>query len=53
MLYLARTKKIGEMKDKYDMIDMMSAVAPEVASPPRGLSKCKMQSIAETPVYGG
>jgi len=53
MLYLARTKKVGEMKDKYDMIEMMSAVPPEVASPPRGVSACKMQSYAETPVYGG
>jgi len=53
MLYLARTKKESEMKDKYDMIDMMSAVPPEVASPPREVSKCKMQSYAETPVYGG
>jgi len=53
MLYLARTKKESEMKDKYDMIDMMSAVPPEVASPPREISKCKMQSYAETPVYGG
>ncbi|MBP2672877.1 MAG: hypothetical protein H6Q85_2943, partial [candidate division NC10 bacterium] len=23
------------------------------ASPPREISKCKMQSYAETPVYGG
>ena len=53
MLYLARTKKESEMKDKYDMIEMMSAVPPEVASPPREISKCKMQSYAETPVYGG
>jgi branched-chain amino acid transport system substrate-binding protein len=53
MLYLARTKKVSEMKDKYDMIDMMSAVPPEVASPPREISACKMQSYAETPVYGG
>jgi branched-chain amino acid transport system substrate-binding protein len=53
MLYLARTKKESEMKEKYDMIDMMSAVPPEVASPPREVSKCKMQSYAETPVYGG
>jgi branched-chain amino acid transport system substrate-binding protein len=53
MLYLARTKKESEMKDKYDMIDMMSAVPPEIASPPREVSKCKMQSYAETPVYGG
>jgi branched-chain amino acid transport system substrate-binding protein len=53
MLYLARTKKESEMKEKYDMIDMMSAVPPEVASPPREISKCKMQSYAETPVYGG
>jgi len=31
----------------------MSAVPPEAASPPRGVSTCKMQSYAETPVYGG
>ena len=49
MLYLARTKKESEMKDKYDMIEMMSAVAPEVASPPRELSKCKMQSYRRDP----
>lgn len=53
MLYLARTKKASDMKDKYDMIEMLSAVSPEDASPPRGISKCKMQSYAETPVYGG
>jgi branched-chain amino acid transport system substrate-binding protein len=53
MLYLARTKKESEMKDKYDMIDMMSAVPPDAASPPKEISKCKMQSFAETPVYGG
>ena len=53
MLYLARTKKESEMKGKYDMIDMMAAVPPEIASPPREVSKCKMQSYAETPVYGG
>jgi branched-chain amino acid transport system substrate-binding protein len=53
MLYLARTKKVSEMKDKYDMIEMLSAVPPELASPPRAVSACKMQSIAETPVYGG
>ena len=28
MLYLARTKKPSEMKDKYDMIEMLSAVPP-------------------------
>ena len=53
MLYLARTKKASEMKDKYDMIEMLTAVPPEIASPPREISKCKMQSFAETPVYGG
>jgi len=53
MLYLAKTKKEGEMKEKWDMIEMISEVAPEVAAPPQSLSKCKMQSLAETPVYGG
>ena len=53
MLYLAKTKKEGEMKEKWDMIEMISEVAPEVAAPPQSISKCKMQSLAETPVYGG
>ncbi len=53
MLYLARTKKPSEMKGKYDMIEMLAAIPPEVASPPQAISKCKMQSFAETPVYGG
>ena len=53
MLYLARTKKPSEMKDKYDMIEMLAAIPPEVASPPQAISKCKLQSFAETPVYGG
>jgi hypothetical protein len=53
MLYLARTKKPADMKEKWDMIEMIADVAPEQASPPRELSKCKMQSLADTPVYGG
>ena len=28
-------------------------VAPEAAAPPQSISKCKMPSLAETPVYGG
>ena len=35
------------------MIEILSDVAPEVAAPPQSLSKCKMQPLAETPVYGG
>jgi branched-chain amino acid transport system substrate-binding protein len=53
MLYLARTKKPGEMKEKWDMIEMIADIAPEQASPPRDLSKCKLQPLADTPVYGG
>ncbi len=53
MLYLAKTKKEGEMKEKWDMIQMIADVAPEVAAPPQSISKCKMQSMADTPVYGG
>jgi hypothetical protein len=41
------------MKEKWDMIEMISDVAPEVAAPPQNISKCKMQSLAQTPVYGG
>jgi len=53
MLYLARTKKPADMKERWDMIEMIADVAPEAAAPPRELSKCKMQSLADTPVYGG
>jgi hypothetical protein len=35
------------------MIEIIADIAPEQASPPQSLSKCKMQSMAETPVYGG
>jgi hypothetical protein len=35
------------------MIEMIADVAPEAAAPPRELSKCKMQALADTPVYGG
>jgi len=34
MLYLARTNKEGEMKENWDMIDMIADVAPELAAPP-------------------
>ena len=53
MIFLARTKKPSDMKDKYDLIELIADVPPEQASPPRELSKCKMQSFADTPVYGG
>ena len=53
MLYLAKSKKPSEMKDKYDLIEMIADLSPEQVSPPQSLSKCKMQSLADTPVYGG
>ena len=53
MIYLARTKRENQMKEKWDMIEMIADIAPEQASPPQSLSKCKMQSVADTPVYGG
>jgi branched-chain amino acid transport system substrate-binding protein len=53
MIYLARTKREDQMREKWDMIEIIADIAPEQASPPQSLSKCKMQSMAETPVYGG
>ena len=53
MLFLARAKKEKDMKEKYDLIELISDLSPEDVSPPRELSKCKMQSLADTPVYGG
>jgi branched-chain amino acid transport system substrate-binding protein len=53
MIYLARTKREDQMKEKWDMIDMIADIAPEQASPPQSASKCKMQPLGETPVYGG
>jgi branched-chain amino acid transport system substrate-binding protein len=53
MLYLAKSKKPGEMRDKYDMIEMIADLPPEQVSPPRSISKCKLQPLAETPVHGG
>jgi hypothetical protein len=41
------------MKERWDMIEMIADVAPEQASPPQSISKCKMESLADTPVYGG
>ena len=41
------------MKDKYDMIEMVADLAPEQASPPRSITKCKLQPFADSPVYGG
>lgn len=53
MLYLARSKKPSQMRDKYDLIEMIAEIPPEQASPPRELSRCKMQALSDTPVYGG
>ena len=53
MLYLAKSKKPSEMKDKYDLIELIADLPPEQVSPPRELSKCKMQSFADTPLFGG
>jgi branched-chain amino acid transport system substrate-binding protein len=53
MIYLAKTKKPEQMKDKFDMIDFIADLSPEQVSPPRANSKCKMQSMADTPAYGG
>ena len=53
MIYLARAKKPSQMKEKYDMIEMIAEIPPEQASPPREISKCRMPSFAETPVSGG
>jgi branched-chain amino acid transport system substrate-binding protein len=53
MLYLAKTKRENEVKERWDMIEMIADIAPEQASPPQSISKCKMESLADTPVYGG
>lgn len=53
MIYLARAKKPSQMKEKYDMIEMIAEIPPEQAAPPREISKCRMPSFAETPVSGG
>ena len=53
MIFLGRAKKASQMKDKYDLIELIADVPPEQASPPREASKCKMQPLSETPVYGG
>jgi hypothetical protein len=53
MIYLARTKRPEQVKDRFDMIEFIADLSPEQVSPPRALSKCKMQSLADTPVYGG
>lgn len=53
MLYLAKTKRENDMKEKWDMIEMIADVSPEQAAPPQSLSKCKMESLADTPIYGG
>jgi branched-chain amino acid transport system substrate-binding protein len=53
MVTLARTKRESQMKERWDMIEMIADIAPEIAAPPQAISKCKMQPLAETPVYGG
>jgi hypothetical protein len=35
------------------MIEMIADIAPEQASPPQSISKCKMESLVDTRVYGG
>jgi branched-chain amino acid transport system substrate-binding protein len=53
MIYLARTKREGEMREKFDMIEMIADIPPEQASPPQSISKCNMETFADTPVRGG
>ncbi len=53
MLYLAKTKRESEMKEKWDMIEMIAEIPPEQAAPPQSVSKCRMEALADTPVYGG
>jgi branched-chain amino acid transport system substrate-binding protein len=53
MIFLAKAKKPNEMKDKWDLMELIGDLPPEQIAPPKGISRCKMQSIAETPVYGG
>ena len=53
MLYLARCKKASEMKDRYDCVELVADVPPEQISPPREVSKCKMQPLTDTPIRGG
>jgi branched-chain amino acid transport system substrate-binding protein len=53
MIFLARAKKPEQMKEKWDLIEFIAELSPEAVAPPRDASKCKMQTVAETPVYGG
>lgn len=53
MLYLARSKKSSEMRDRYDLVELVADLPPDRVSPPRESTKCRMPSLAETPVYGG
>lgn len=52
-IFLAKAKRHDQMKDKYDLIELIAEIEPAKIAPPREISKCKMQSLAETPVYGG
>jgi branched-chain amino acid transport system substrate-binding protein len=51
-IYLARTKREQDMKNKFDMVDLVDSIAPEKTAPPRADSKCSMQSYADTPNRG-
>jgi branched-chain amino acid transport system substrate-binding protein len=51
-IYLARTKREQEMKNKFDMVELLDSVAPQKIAPPREVSKCNMQSYADTPNRG-
>jgi hypothetical protein len=53
MIFLARAKRPDQMKDKYDLIELIAELPPDQVAPPRDASKCKMPSLADTPVYGG
>jgi branched-chain amino acid transport system substrate-binding protein len=48
-LYLAKSKKSSEMKDRYDLIELVADVPPELTSRPRELSKCAAPPLSETP----
>jgi branched-chain amino acid transport system substrate-binding protein len=52
MLYLAKSKKPSEMKDRYDCLELIADVPPEQVSPPRETSKCKMPPLTDTPLHG-
>jgi branched-chain amino acid transport system substrate-binding protein len=53
MIFLAKAKKPDQMKEKYDLIELVADIEPAKIAPPREASKCKLQPMADTPVYGG